>query len=815
MARQIFRFFTRHNTTVAYLFFFLLAYETVTATCQQVKQLPAKNGTKPFVSDTAKRKEILDKVLNFLPPDRTNNGRVSFLDQTFKDWLKRTGELPPNFEKMPSIPFLPNPLVLDEGGKDIPVTTMSQWEKKRQWMREQIKYYITGSCPPPPNNLKARILSEKKDGLVILRTVELVFGPEHQATMTVELMIPPGKGPFPVYMTPCDHRNRAQIAVRRGYMGCVYAACDLKDDTEKYAEIWSPEYDFTRLMRRAYGASRVIDYLFTLSLVDKGKIGLVGHSRNGKQALTAAAFDERISAVIPSSGGSDAEVPWRYTSIKYDVEDIALLTSAQPAWLHPRLRFFIGRENKLPIDQNSFMALIAPRGLMLSTAITEGAGNPWGIEQAYHSMQKIYNFLGYSNNLAIRFREGEHGTKAGDIEDYLDFFDYVFKRNNIKPQNKLLFDYTFTNWCRKSGEHINLRSYPVKDIDDLLAGNKGGKIESVKSWEVKKTGIQRSIRWGLGDEPPGVTLSRSPAFKSGESEEYFGSVLNRPKATSKMGVLNISPLGTGSHDYPSGFGDYLYGYLYYPLVKQEIIKIGKEKLPVIIYLHEYDYSKGFSSYHDIDSFFEALVDQGYAVFSYDMIGYGNRIAEGTHFYDRYPHWSKMGKMVIDLQGAIDALTNLDFVDSTKIFVVGYSLGATVGLYTASLDKRIAGVVSVCGFTPMRTDTPDKGTEGVKAYSHLHGLLPRLGFFVGNEARIPYDFNEILASIAPRPLLVIAPKLDKDATFLDVKNCVNQGEKVYQLYKASHNIQIFSPDDYNRFSNEMRKKVYEWTNDRLK
>ena len=56
----------------------------------------------------------------------------------------------------------------------------------------------------------------------------------------------------------------------------------------------------------------------------------------------------------------------------------------------------------------------------------------------------------------------------------------------------------------------------------------------------------------------------------------------------------------------------------------------------------------------------------------------------------------MGKMVVDLHAAIDASANLDFVDSTKIFVVGYSLGATVGLYAAALDKRIAGVVSVCG-----------------------------------------------------------------------------------------------------------------------
>jgi len=346
----------------------------------------------PQVSNTAKQKAELEKLLAWLPPDRTINGRVSFLDETFRDWLARTGELPPEFDKMPSLPFLPDPLILDEGGRNIPVKTKKQWREKREWMKRQLEYYITGTYPPPPENMTSVIVSENMDNETILQIVELTFGPDNRAKLTLELMIPPGKGPFPVFLTQWNHREWAQIAVRRGYIGCVYAGADSKDDTEEYSEIWAGRYDFTRLMRRAFGASRAIDYLYTLPFVDRDKIGITGHSRNGKLSLIAAAFDERIGACIPSSGGTGAEVPWRFCSQNYDVEDIALLACAQPAWLHPRLRFFTGRENKLPVDQNLFMALIAPRGLMLSTAITEGASNPWGIEQAYHATGKVYEF---------------------------------------------------------------------------------------------------------------------------------------------------------------------------------------------------------------------------------------------------------------------------------------------------------------------------------------------------------------------------------------------------------------------------------------
>jgi dienelactone hydrolase len=754
--------------------------------------------------DTARQKVILAKLLDQLPPDRTANGRVSFLDETFRDWLKRTGELPPDFDRMPSIPFLPDPLVLDEGGANIPVKTLSQWKEKREWMREKLEYYITGTYPPKPGNLKAKVSDERKDGETIIRMIELSFGPGNKAELRLNLMIPPGKGPFPVFLTQWNHREWAQIAMRRGYVGCVYAGADGNDDTEKYSEIWAGQYDFTRLMRRAFGASRAIDYLYTLPFIDKSRIGITGHSRNGKLSMIAAAFDERITACISSSGGTGAENPWRYCSDIYDTEELSSITCSFPSWFHPRLRFFTGRENKLPVDQNFFMALIAPRGLMLSTALNEPEGNPWGIEQAYLSAKKVYAFLGAENNLAIRSRNGLHSVCARDMEDYIDFFDYVFKRGGCKPGNRLFYDYSFDRWRNLSKEKIDPLDYTARGLDDFRRYDQNNRTDGIVQWEKRKQEIRKYIRWGLGDEPPGVINPGPQRFvRGGGDETNFGTFLVRPRATGNMGRMPVSPY--------NGFGDQLFGYLYYPAdEKGELIR---ENLPVVIYLHEYDYTKGFNSQHQVESLFRSMVDQGYAVFAFDMIGFGNRIEEGTRFYNRYPHWSLLGKMVADVRGAVDALRNLPFIDSSRIYAAGYSLGATVGLYCAALDERISGVVSVAGFTPMRLNTPDRGTEGIKTYSHLHGIQPRLGFFVGNESHIPYDFNEILACIAPRPVLVIAPTMDKDAHLQDIRSCVEQAEIIYRLFGVPDNIRILTPDDYNRFSAEMREATYEWLKNR--
>ena len=211
-----------------------------------------------------------------------------------------------------------------------------------------------------------------------------------------------------------------------------------------------------------------------------------------------------------------------------------------------------------------------------------------------------------------------------------------------------------------------------------------------------------------------------------------------------------------------------------------------------------------------------FVNAGYAVYLTDQIGFGTRLLDESRlFYDRYPHWSKMGRMVADVRWAVDKLSETESIDPLRIYVGGYSIGATVGLYIAALDERIKGVVSVCGFTPMRMNTPGKTAEGIYEYSHLHGLIPRLGFFAKNEMHIPYDFHEILAAIAPRPVFVLAPTWDQYASFNDIQHCVTEVKKVYDLYKAKDKVELFAPEDYNHFTIEMKEKVVNWVRGNFK
>ncbi|HET9486427.1 MAG TPA: hypothetical protein VFO54_03290 [Chryseosolibacter sp.] len=610
--------------------------------------------------DEKKRKDYLEDIIRLQEHPTSVDSFVSHHDKTWIDWVKRTGELPPDFDALPSIPFLPDPLVLDEGRRNIPIKNSSQWGQQRQHFKEQVKHLFSGTFPDPPGNVVATVLDERIENGVKIQMIELRFGKDHRAKLTLEVFTPPGKGPFPVFMSQWNHRGWAQIAVRRGYLSLVYAGADSKDDTQAYLALY-PEHDWTTLMTRAWGGQRAVDYLYTLPHVDRSKIAITGHSRNAKQSLLAAAFDERFTAVISSSGGTAGELPYRYTDERQSNESIEFLYSRRTHWGHPRIRFYVGREHKLPIDQTSLLALIAPNALLLSSSIREEDGDPWAIEQAYRSVLSVYKFLNVPERLGIRLRDGEHAVEARELEGYMDWLDIQFKRKKLPWENKLFYGYSFDKWKSLSGETIDLKNFSdVTTTPGAALTSAGKNINDQNDWNANKSRILKQVEWILGTESPGFRASPVKALTP--QSDYLTSFMNRPVVKNGR-KINIAPY--------NAMGDYLHASLYYPAdADGKMTTKQNGKVPVVIYLHNFS-NTGFDS--QLNRLFESLLSKGIAVLAFDLLGYGTRIEEGTLFYERYPNWSKLGKMVADARGAIDALESIEFVDKEKIFLSGYSL----------------------------------------------------------------------------------------------------------------------------------------------
>jgi hypothetical protein len=112
---------------------------------------------------------------------------------------------------------------------------------------------------------------------------------------------------------------------------------------------------------------------------------------------------------------------------------------------------------------------------------------------------------------------------------------------------------------------------------------------------------------------------------------------------------------------------------------------------------------------------------------------------------------------------------------------------------------------------MRTDAADRGTGGISRYFDVHNLMPRLGFFAGHEAQIPYDFDGLIAAIAPRPVLVVEPAMDRISTPADVRTAVAEAKKVYALYNAQDKLALYEPQDYTRLTTPTQDWAVTWMN----
>src|ERR1700691_16474 len=213
---------------------------------------------------TEERRQYLEKLLQILPDV-----------PSFKQWLDKTGELPRDFDALPRINGLPDPLKFLDGK---PVRTAMDWKSRRAEILQLYEKYDLGTIPPKPKLDRAVLLDETPGKGYVIRNVRLEFGPGSKGTLRVQVMIPDGKGPFPVLMAP-SLAGWGPSLLRRGYISAGYAANAVMDDGAALAQRYT-DYDFALLPRRGWSAGMVVDYLATLPEVNMKQIALFGYSRD-------------------------------------------------------------------------------------------------------------------------------------------------------------------------------------------------------------------------------------------------------------------------------------------------------------------------------------------------------------------------------------------------------------------------------------------------------------------------------------------------------------------------------------------------------
>ncbi len=112
---------------------------------------------------------------------------------------------------------------------------------------------------------------------------------------------------------------------------------------------------------RISDVERGIDFLRSLSIVDKHHVGMMGHSNGGIETLFSAAYDRRIQCAISNAGPN---------LIRREVDGYLGLAPGIARWAGfgylPGLGFFNNDIENLPVEMHQLYAMVAPRGLFLS-----------------------------------------------------------------------------------------------------------------------------------------------------------------------------------------------------------------------------------------------------------------------------------------------------------------------------------------------------------------------------------------------------------------------------------------------------------------
>ncbi|KYF70060.1 dockerin-like protein, partial [Sorangium cellulosum] len=141
--------------------------------------------------------------------------------------------------------------------------------------------------------------------------------------------------------------------------------------TGKFYDLYGSSHAASSMIAWAWGISRIIDALEKTpgANIDPKRIAVTGCSRNGKGALTAGAFDERIALTIPQESGAGGSASWRVSQAgKNAGENVQTLSSAagEQPWFRASFGSSFGsRVNNLPFDHHMVMGLVAPRALLV------------------------------------------------------------------------------------------------------------------------------------------------------------------------------------------------------------------------------------------------------------------------------------------------------------------------------------------------------------------------------------------------------------------------------------------------------------------
>src|SRR5688572_24863202 len=195
-----------------------------------------------------------------------------------------------------------------------------------------------------------------------------------------------------------------------------------------------------------------------------------------------------------------------------------------------------------------------------------------------------------------------------------------------------------------------------------------------------------------------------------------------------------------------------------------------------------------------------LARRGYVVIAPDYPSFGDA-AKYDFAADKYE--SGTMKAIVNHMRAVDVLVARDDVDADRIGTIGHSLGGHNAIFLGVFDERVKVVVTSCGWTPFH----DYYKGNLKGWVQDR-YMPRIRDVYGSDPdKVPFDFPELIAAIAPRAFFSVSPTRDSNFEVEGIKRAEAAAKPIFELLGAPDNIRVLYPEDEHNFAPEMRQAAY--------
>jgi dienelactone hydrolase len=417
------------------------------------------------------------------------------------------------------------------------IETLDDWNAKKDLYRKQLHEMLGLDPLPERTPLQATITGTVQHEEFEVRNLHFQSSPG--LYVTGNLYVPKNlTEPAPTILYVCGHgrvkidgidygnktyyQHHGAWFARNGYVCLVIDTIQLGElsgihhGTYRHGMWWWNSRGYTPAGVEAWNCIRALDYLTSLDVVDKNRLGVTGRSGGGAYSWWIATLDERIKVAAPVAGITDLQ--------NHIVDGVVEG--------HCDCMYHV---NTYGWDFAQVAALVAPRPLLILNTDDDGIFPLDGVNRLFKKVRRIYELHGKKSSLGLVITPGGHGDSQELRVPAFNWFNKHLKGKSVlidKPATKLFQPQqlkVFSNAPkdeRTTTIHDTFSRIATDDpkardpeiIADLRSKTfggwpkRGGKLQLVKVSDIERNGV-RLAAYDF-DSQPGIRLRMHVAHKA-------------------------------------------------------------------------------------------------------------------------------------------------------------------------------------------------------------------------------------------------------------------------------------------------------------